>query len=266
MAVSQHKTCLAILRGILGPVTGQEKRFSALIGKSVSWLKKASSGQIPLTQDVILRINFETGAPISWLTENDPTAPPTNERGQPYTRKIYDQRRAELAKDHSQSPTPRGGAIIASLIFDLLQINAAAIEANRGRLLALKLDEFNIEAQREFGKIHFRKNKAARKKALRITESLSELFQDPPEFVRYSPSRHDPQIPSEIFSSNVAFIRHGRKIKTEILEHSEVPERIPPVKKVPKGRKPQSKPSPEQQTPKPAPKPKAPSRKTRKKG
>jgi hypothetical protein len=265
MAVSQHKTCLAVLRGILGPAAGQEKRFSALIGKSVSWLKKASSGQIPLTQDVILRINFETGAPISWLEENDPTAPPTNELGETYSRESYDQRRAELARDYSRIPTPRGGAFIASLLYDFLQIYAAAMEANRGRLLALKIDEFNIEAQREFGKIHFRKSKAARKKSLQIAESLCGLIQAPPEFINLYPSRHDPQIPSEIFSASCVFIRHGKKIHVENIEDDEAPERIPPEKKVPKGRKPQSKPSPEQQAPKPAPKPKAPSRKTRKK-
>jgi hypothetical protein len=266
MAASQHKTCLAVLRGILGPAAGQEKRFAALIGKSVSWVKKASSGLIPLTQDVILRIHFETGAPIDWLTINDPSAPPVNPMGKAYTRPDYDKRRAELAKDFSQSPTPRGGAIIASLIYDLLQVNASALENNRGRLLALKFDDFLIEAQREFGKVHFRKVPKARKQARLILSYLGRLLKDPPEIIRHTPSRWDTSVPQELFSADVAFIRHGQSIRRETLEDDEAPERVPPEQRVPKGRKPGVSAAPKEKPSKPAEKPQKPSRKPRKKG
>ncbi|MFA6176374.1 MAG: hypothetical protein WC765_07335 [Phycisphaerae bacterium] len=77
MALPKHKTCLSVLRSILGPISGGEKRFADLIGRSTSWLKKASCGQIPLTDEAAFRISFETGVSEKWLKDGDPTVPPT---------------------------------------------------------------------------------------------------------------------------------------------------------------------------------------------
>jgi hypothetical protein len=51
MALSRRRTTVAALRGILGPVYGQEQRFAKLVGRSVSWVKKSRLSIIPLGED-----------------------------------------------------------------------------------------------------------------------------------------------------------------------------------------------------------------------
>ncbi len=96
MALPQHKTCLSVLRSILGPISGGEKRFADLIGRSRSWLKKASCGQIPLTEDVAFRISFETGVSEKWLTDGDPTVQPTTGEGKPFTKDTFSATRTNI--------------------------------------------------------------------------------------------------------------------------------------------------------------------------
>lgn len=88
MALPQHKTTLSILRSILGP-EGNESRFAEKIGRSTSWLRKASCGQIPLMRDAAVLIAYETGVSLSWLLNNDTSKAPVDALGLPYTLETY---------------------------------------------------------------------------------------------------------------------------------------------------------------------------------
>lgn len=89
MALPQHKTCLSILLSIIGSSAGNEKAFSEKIGRSISWIKKASCGQVTLTQDVAVRIGYETGVSFRWLIDNDTTKQPVDNYGNSYTIETY---------------------------------------------------------------------------------------------------------------------------------------------------------------------------------
>jgi len=88
MALPQHKTTLSILRSILGPA-GSESCFANKIGRSASWLKKASCGQIPLLRDAAVIIAYETGVSVNWLMHGDTTQSPLDAIGMPYTIETY---------------------------------------------------------------------------------------------------------------------------------------------------------------------------------
>lgn len=74
MAKSRKKTCLAVLRSMLGEY-GSEGHFAKMISKSPSWVRKASAGIIPISEDAAMRISYETGVSFGWLLQNDVTAP-----------------------------------------------------------------------------------------------------------------------------------------------------------------------------------------------
>jgi hypothetical protein len=89
MALPKHKTCLSILRSIIGSGAGNEKTFADKIGRSTSWLKKASCGQVALTQNAAVRIGRETGVSFRWLLDNDTTKQAVDNNGNSYTIETY---------------------------------------------------------------------------------------------------------------------------------------------------------------------------------
>jgi len=74
-AKPQHKTTLSVLRSILGSA-GREVRFSKRIGKSISWVKKTSCGQIHINYDSAIKISNATGICPKWLFNNDTSVTP----------------------------------------------------------------------------------------------------------------------------------------------------------------------------------------------
>jgi hypothetical protein len=88
MAKSLQKTTLAILRHTLG-VHGHESRFARRIRRSPSWVKQASSGHLPLTRSVAIVVAYETGVSFEWLMTGDPTQPPVDMQGMPYTLETF---------------------------------------------------------------------------------------------------------------------------------------------------------------------------------
>lgn len=80
MARSKNKTCLAILRGILGEYGG-EYEFAQLIHRSTSWVKHASAGRIPLPIETAVGISRETGVCPEWLSQSDTTQAPVARGG-----------------------------------------------------------------------------------------------------------------------------------------------------------------------------------------
>ena len=76
MAKSKRKSCLAVLREILG-VEGKIEHFAAMIGKSTSWVDSASGNRIPLTREAVVQIGFVTGVNPEWLLSGDVNSTPT---------------------------------------------------------------------------------------------------------------------------------------------------------------------------------------------
>lgn len=181
MAKSQNKTCLSILRSIIGPVSGGEARFAKTIGRSRSWVKKASAGIIPISEDAAVRISHETGVSHSWLFANDPTADPVcltedigpwnldpaNYRDHPaarasaigpehgrqtqgklFTREAYDERRANLQNGLKQRGTKE---LLPGEIYLLLEHAIHAEKQNRLPLFSFKLHEFLGSLEHQFG-------------------------------------------------------------------------------------------------------------------
>jgi hypothetical protein len=151
MALPQHKTCLSILRSILGPGAGGEARFAKKIGRSTSWLKKASCGQIPLTRDAAIAIAYETGASVKWLLEGDTTEPLLDSEGKPYTLETYaNYRRQDLGKrDLDDIEFARDEMTIC--LHQLLRSLGAANLKNRGGLFTFHLRNFVDEMADKFG-------------------------------------------------------------------------------------------------------------------
>jgi hypothetical protein len=100
MANSKLKTTTAVLREVLGPEEGGEKRFAALASRSVSWVKKVSAGLEPLTEEIAYKLQAETGVDVEWLLQTKPSTPPTAHSpacgpvGTPYTYATYEAHRA----------------------------------------------------------------------------------------------------------------------------------------------------------------------------
>ena len=83
MALSQRKTTVAVLRGILGRIHGQEERFAKLAHRSRSWVKKALAGLIPLSEDTARILQHETGVSLGCLL-GPADQPPIDSKGQRY--------------------------------------------------------------------------------------------------------------------------------------------------------------------------------------
>jgi hypothetical protein len=161
MALPQHKTCLSILRSILGPGAGGEARFAEKIGRSTSWLKKASCGQIALTRDAALAIAYETGASVKWLLDGDTTKPLLDSEGNPYTLETYANYRSQDREEKNRDDIALARDEMAGCIHELLQILGAANLKNRGGLFTFHLGNFVDEMADKFGVADIYQNEGA---------------------------------------------------------------------------------------------------------
>src|SRR5262245_10258995 len=99
MALSQRKTTVAVLRGILGPFHGQEARFAILADRSRSWVKKASAGLMPLSERTARVLAHETGVSLEWLL-GPADQPAVDSKGQRYDEKYFKWYRARAEEGH----------------------------------------------------------------------------------------------------------------------------------------------------------------------
>ena len=173
MALPKHKTCISILRSILGPGAGSEARFAEKIGRSTSWLKKASCGQIPLTRDAATVIAYETGISSSWLLEGDVSIPPHTGDYQAYTQETYALYRTRDRDDHDFHDCDLAEQEFTGCVYALTQILRASIEKNRGGLFTFHLSYFVDEMNKNFGKAEIYKNKFGPNIAKEITVVLA---------------------------------------------------------------------------------------------
>jgi hypothetical protein len=161
MALPQHKTCLSILRSILGPGAGSEARFAEKIGRSRSWLKKASCGQIPLTRDAAIAIAYETGANMKWLLDGDTTKPLLDSEGNTYTLETYANYRKQDLEKRDWEDVDFARNEMTMCLHKLLGILGAANQKNRGGLLAFHLSNFVDEMAEKFGVADIYQNEGA---------------------------------------------------------------------------------------------------------
>lgn len=173
MALPKHKTCISILRSILGPGAGSEARFAEKIGRSTSWLKKASCGQIPLTRDAAIVIAYETGVSAQWLLEGDVSIPPHTGDYEVYTQETYALHRQRDVNEHDWEDCNLAEDEFVGCIYALVQGLRAAIEKNRGGLFTFHLSYFVDEMNKNFGKAEIYKNKFGPNIAKKITVELA---------------------------------------------------------------------------------------------
>lgn len=162
MAKSQNKTCLSILRSIIGSVSGGEARFAKTIGRSRSWVKKASAGIIPISEDAAVRISHETGVCYNWLLKNDPKLPavcieedvepwnwdPKEHSGKLFTRETYDDRRLKLKSGLTQSGSTE---MVIYDLYNILSFISLARDKNKLQIFERRLVNFIHALEHEFG-------------------------------------------------------------------------------------------------------------------
>jgi hypothetical protein len=147
MALSKNKTTVAVLRGILG-IHGQEVRFGQLAKRSRSWVKKVSAGVIPLNEETARLLELETGIALDWLMGKNPTAPPVNGVGMPYTFEDFEWHRA-AAK--AGQPLTRAIGFPFSYALKIAAIGSKAGDQGKAGLFLWRLRTFLEECAREFG-------------------------------------------------------------------------------------------------------------------
>jgi hypothetical protein len=147
MALSQRKTTIAVLRGILGSYYGREDNFARLAQRSRSWVKKASAGHIPLSEYTARRLYLETGIALDWLM-GSPDARPVNGRGDDYNAEMFEWHRAG-AKAGEPRITSAGRPF--SYASKIAGIGSAAGEKGKAGLFLWRLSTFLDACANEFG-------------------------------------------------------------------------------------------------------------------
>jgi hypothetical protein len=170
MALPQHKTCLSVLRTILGPAGG-ESRFAQKIGRSVSWLKKASCGQIPLTRDASLAIVYATGASLKWLMDGDASKPCLDTDGKIFTLETYAAKRSRDSEGMDLDDCAVAQQESVGCFHSLLRSLKSASESNKGGLFSFHLEQFADSMAEKFGRADIKGDKSA----LLFCESLSRV-------------------------------------------------------------------------------------------
>ena len=73
MRPSPLRHTLAVHRNIIGLT---QKEMAALMGRSARTVQAIELGQLPLTQELALKLEHETGVEVAWLLADNPDAPP----------------------------------------------------------------------------------------------------------------------------------------------------------------------------------------------
>lgn len=156
MAKPKHKTCLSILRTVIGSAGGNEASFAQKIGMSRSWLTKASCGQIGLTKDSALRIAYETGISPGWLMQGDTSRPPIDRGGNLYTKSTYENHRAFMRDEFDLEDAVLSENSLYSVLQEILRIQIVGQASNKGGLFAFRLSEAVGEIKSGLG-VNFKK-------------------------------------------------------------------------------------------------------------
>jgi hypothetical protein len=174
MALPKHKTCLSILRSILGPGAGNESRFAKKIARSTSWLKKASCGQIPLNRDAALSISYATGVSINWLLDADISKPAVQSDGSPFTLESYSKHIEKMRDGFDDEDASISRDEFIGCLHEAVSIYLEARKKNLGGLFTFKLEESLIP----LGKIYGKANIHQSKQALGLVETLGRVVEE----------------------------------------------------------------------------------------
>lgn len=148
VALSQRKTTAAILRNLLGPVYGQERRFGALAGaRSVSWVKKVCAGIIPMSEEAARTLRGETGISLSWLL-GSPDRPPVDSKGRPYTRALFEWYHARRKEG---KPLRETGFTPFAFMPKIAAIGSAAGNQGKAEIFLFRLGSFLEKCEADFG-------------------------------------------------------------------------------------------------------------------
>ena len=147
MALSRRKTTVAVLRGILGSIHGQEDKFAKLAERSSSWVKKVSAGQEVLVDDAARVLELNVGISLAWL-KGDPSLPPISLTGRPFDFKFFENYRAKLR----DGIYPRISVVrFTGTISKIAAIGAAAGRKGKASLFHWRLSEFLKKCSDDFG-------------------------------------------------------------------------------------------------------------------
>ena len=179
MALPQHKTCLSILRSLIGSGSRNEKHFAEKLGRSASWVKKASCGQIPLTKDAAVRIAYETGVSVRWLMSGDTSAPALDMDGKPYTESFYAEYRVRRRDGFDAEDSSISKVEMVGLIHSLIVSYEGARQSNKGGLFTFQLGEIADDLAAKYSKLRIKNDAAYRKTRRDIAENLLSLLDLP---------------------------------------------------------------------------------------
>ena len=147
MALSRRKTTVAVLRGVLGSIHGQEDKFAKLAERSRSWVKKVSAGQEVLVDDAARVLELNVGISLAWL-KGDPNLPPISSTNQPFDFKFFENYRAKLR----DGIRPRISVVrFTGTISKIAGIGAAAGRKGKASLFHWRLSEFLKKCSDDFG-------------------------------------------------------------------------------------------------------------------
>jgi len=143
---SRNKTSLAILRSTLGPVAGSEFSIGKKTGLSTSWILKASAGITPITRKAAAAICDATGIGFHWLMANNPTVPPVDNDGKPYTVETYESFKLDRHEYDYEASFE-----IPLALHEILSALAAAKEKGKPGAACVALYEFAELLKARFG-------------------------------------------------------------------------------------------------------------------
>lgn len=147
MALSQRKTTVAVLRGILGDYHGREDKFAELAERSRSWVKKVSAGQEMLVNDAARVLELNVGISLAWL-KGDPNLPPVSFTGRPFDYEFFETYRAK----RRDGIYPRISVVrFTGAISKIAGIGAAAGRKGKASLFHWRLSEFLKKCSDDFG-------------------------------------------------------------------------------------------------------------------
>jgi hypothetical protein len=179
MALPKHKTCLSILRSLIGSGSRNEKHFAEKIGRSPSWVKQASSGHLPLTKDAAVRIAYETGVSVRWLINGDTSAPALNMDGKPYTESFYENYRVSMRDGFDDEDSSISKDEMVGLIHSLIVSYEGARQSNKGGFFTFQLGEIADDLAVKYSKMRIKNDVAYKKTRRTIAENLLSLLDLP---------------------------------------------------------------------------------------
>ena len=139
MQRSKFRHPLAVLRQICG--LGQ-KEMGLLAACATITIQKIENRGLDLSESLAQRIFHETGVSLAWLLAGDPSAPPLDGAGKPYTSASFEWHRAGGVRTMGV-PFTRALQIAA--------IGSAAGDQGKAALFLWRLGKFFDECAKEFG-------------------------------------------------------------------------------------------------------------------